>query len=482
MVRTVENHPAGTPEPIPALVPSLREPACTDFLLALLRALEDHGIRYCVLDSCESLPEEGRSDLAIHPQDRARLPRVFRTLGDQGYRPLQCLEHAANSFSIVFFWLERLEPIILAVDIIFEHHEGGLTLTSGEAMVTGRRRHGAFWILGPEAEFRYLLGKQILKGSLPERQALRLSELARELGPAVAESVAGGLVGQQCKKQVVDACTNGSVEDLRGKLSIQLWLTTLGSDPLNPIRNLLGDISRHVRNFLQPAGLFLVILGPDGVGKSTLVGKLIEKLGPAFRCHRVFHWRPQLIVARKGDGKPVTAPHGAPPRGVLGSVAKLLVFFLDYWLGYLLVIRPFLTRPGLVAFDRYFHDMFIDARRYRYGGPLWLPRLLASLLPPPDLLFLVLDADDDVILSRKPEVAREDLHRLRAAYAQLTTDLPCSWMVRTDQGLEQSLADAAQTIAQYLVERFESRHASWLAVEEASALRQGSTSEPGGPL
>jgi thymidylate kinase len=472
-----ENHTAE------AAQPSVRESVCTDFLLTLFRTLEEDGIRYCVLHSLEGLPGEVSSDLdlAVHPQDRTRLPRVFRTLGDQGYRLLQCLNYAVGCFCFVFFWMERLEPKTLAIDIILEHREGGLIVTSGEALVAGRRRQGAFWIPGPETEFRYLLTKQILKGNLSERQTLRLNALVRELGPALAERLAGGLFGQRWKKRVAEACANRSVGDLLGRFKVRLWLATLESDPFNTIRNLLGDILRRMRGYLQPMGLFLVILGPDGAGKSTLVAKLVEKLGPAFRHHRVFHWRPQVIMPSPGDRRPVTAPHASPPRGIWASVTKLLVVFLDYWLGYFLVIRPLLARTGLVVFDRYFHDIFIDPRRYRYGGPLWLPQLLASLVPSPHLLCLILDADEDVILSRKREVAPEDLRHLRAAYAQLTADFPRSRLVRTDQGLQQSLADATRTIVHYMAERFERRHASWLAMEKAPVQRQSPTSEPGSP-
>jgi thymidylate kinase len=220
---------------------------------------------------------------------------------------------------------------------------------------------------------------------------------------------------------------------------------------------------RRIRRWFQPTGILVVVLGPDGVGKSTLVVELLENLRPVFRRYQTFHWRPQFIAPQKHSGNATTTPHAEPVRGTLGSVAHLFLFLLDYWLGYLFLLRPFLARTGLIVFDRYFHDIFIDSKRYRYGGPLWLPRLLAPLVPPPDLLFLVLDAEEEVILARKQEVAPDDLHRLRAAYAQLPGKFGCARVVRTDSGLQESLFDATRTIASYMEERFERRHSSWLA-------------------
>ena len=150
---------------------------------------------------------------------------------------------------------------------------------------------------------------------------------------------------------------------------------------MNPIRNFLSEIARRRRRWFEPTGIFLVVLGPDGVGKSTLVGRLIEQLGPTFRRHRVFHFRPMLIAPQDETGVPTIDPHGVPPRGAIGSMARLLGLFADYWLGYLVLTRPLVARSGLVVFDRYFHDILIDSRRYRYGGPGVAAATLGSACP-----------------------------------------------------------------------------------------------------
>src|SRR5437660_1236549 len=92
---------------------------------------------------------------------------------------------------------------------------------------------------------------------------------------------------------------------------------------------------------------------------------------------RIFHWRPGLVWQRNDMRRIVTDPHGKPAHGTLKSIAALIAFFLDYWLGFLLVIRPMLAKSTVVLFDRYFHDLFVEPLRYRYGGPSWLARLLS---------------------------------------------------------------------------------------------------------
>ena len=450
----------------PVALAAVHRLSTADFLRTLFRALDEHRVCYCVLHSWETLPTELPSDLdlAVHPRDRNKLPLVFRALLDKGYRPVQCLNYAVKSHRFDFVWLESSAVKAIGIDITFRYSEGGLVLFSGEALVKGHRRQGNFWRAAPEVEFSYLLARRALKGGQSGCEAGELKRLVEELGRWEAERVASRLFGERWKKEAVEACTSGRLAGLLGELKRQIWLAALSRDPSNPIRRFLGDGLRRIKRWFQPTGILVVVLGPDGVGKSTLVAELIENLRPVFRRYQTFHWRPQFIARQKQSGSAATAPYAEPVRNTLDSVARLFVFFLDYWLGYLFLLRPFLARTGLIVFDRYFHDIFIDPRRYRYGGPLWLARLLAPLVPPPDLLFLVLDAEEDVILGRKQEIAPDDLHRLRAAYAQLPGNFVSARVVRTDRGFQDSLLEATQIITNYMLERFERRHPAWLAL------------------
>lgn len=434
------------------------------FLRALFRALDGHNVCYCMLNSWEGLPEDLSSDvdIAIQPSDHAKLSAVFGELRDQGFLPVQCLNFAVNAYYFVFYWFQGLPLESIAVAVMFEHRRGGLILTSGEKLVTGRIRRDSVWISNPKVELHYLLSKTTLKGEVPPHQQTRFKSLVDEIGASQAEQVVRELYGKKWQRRVVEACLEGTLPSIITDLARALRCRAALRHPLNPIRNLFGDSVRLFRRWLEPTGVFLVVLGPDGVGKSTLLGQLVEKLGPAFRRHQVFHFRPQLIKPGKETGRPITNPHAKQVRGTFASVARLLGLFLDFWAGHLLVTRPLLARSGLIIFDRYFHDILVDNRRYRYGGPLWLPRIFARIIPPPDLLFLVLDADSTVILSRKREVAPEELERQRASYAQLASQVCHSGLIKTDEGVTESVSAAARTVAIYMAQRFERQHQSWL--------------------
>jgi hypothetical protein len=80
----------------------------SEFLKTLFLLLDECAVRYCVLHSWESLPFELLSDLdlAVHPEDRAKLPPVFRKLQELGYLLIQCFNYSVNAYYFVFCWFE----------------------------------------------------------------------------------------------------------------------------------------------------------------------------------------------------------------------------------------------------------------------------------------------------------------------------------------------------------------------------------------
>jgi hypothetical protein len=62
------------------------------------------------------------------------------------------------------------------------------------------------------------------------------------------------------------------------------------------------------------------------------------------------------------------------PRSALTSLAKILVWLMEEWYANL-----FWDKKGtLLICDRYYHDLLVDPRRYRYGGPAWAAKLVGK--------------------------------------------------------------------------------------------------------
>jgi hypothetical protein len=84
-------------------------------------------------------------------------------------------------------------------------------------------------------------------------------------------------------------------------------------------------------------GRFILLVGPDGSGKSTLGGRLVEELTNRFEGTRQLHWRPTLLPqAGAFLGRSVgdtSSPHAKEPHGRILSTLVLLYYWLDFFLG-----------------------------------------------------------------------------------------------------------------------------------------------------
>jgi thymidylate kinase len=143
----------------------------------------------------------------------------------------------------------------------------------------------------------------------------------------------------------------------------------------------------------------------------------------------------------------VEDPHGKPKRSALVSLAKILVWLMEEWYANLFQDQ----RETLLICDRYYHDLLVDPIRYRYGGPAWAARLVGELMPQPNL-WILLDADPDVLQARKREVPLEETSRQRTAYLAFVRDQKYYLIVDASQPLDRVIADVANGITKAPVE------------------------------
>jgi O-antigen/teichoic acid export membrane protein/thymidylate kinase len=453
-----------------------RHPDLSDFLETLSRLLEELNLRYCFL--AEPCTDQGALisplEMTVHSEDRACLPMLFQKLGERGYLPLQCLPLAGNDCRYDFAGCLDAGVRFFSLTIREAYPKGRLFTTDGE-ILTRRQNRGNCWVACEPDQFFHVLSKVSLEGTVTEGRRDQLKQLAEALGSLQARRVAALLFGEELQQEVLAACAGGQWDGIRERLEAQLRRGSLRR-PLGPLVHAVLQFRSALRRWLRPRGVYIVILGPDGAGKSTLTQKILELLGPLFASDKILQWRPQFLKPRPRYFPGFNPPHTKPPHGLIESVARVFAVLLDYWVAYPTVIRPLLARVALVIYDRDFHDLLVDRLRYRYGGPDWLPGLVAKLLPQPGTLYLTLDAEPDVILRRKNEVAPDELRRQRGAYRDLAARLPSSTLIRTDEGLEASTSAGVRAVLTYMASRFAHRQRRLLtrAVRKTEALRASS--------
>jgi thymidylate kinase len=178
-------------------------------------------------------------------------------------------------------------------------------------------------------------------------------------------------------------------------------------------------------------GLSVALLGPDGIGKSTV----------AHRLHATYR-RPVTVLkiglTRVGGGSMIpTAPHSV--RRLLRA-ARLVRAIVS--------ARVAVRRGDVVVWDRHpIEERVISSLGRRSSR---IRRLAERLLPKPDLI-IVLDAPGEVVRDRKAERGLKELEQLRSEYLAIGDVLPSVAIVdatRTDGEVQEAVVDAISSFEQ----------------------------------
>jgi len=199
--------------------------------------------------------------------------------------------------------------------------------------------------------------------------------------------------------------------------------------------------------------------GVDGAGKSTQIDALLRHLQDGgHSVRRAAFWDDVVAFSRyreslslrvfkgeKGIGSP-ERPVARRDKNVTSWYAvmvRLLLYLLDSFRLLAVISHGKSEDSEFVIFDRYIYDEFANLPlRYR---PLRLyVRLLLLIVPKPDLAIL-LDADPEAAVSRKPEYPLEFVRHNREAYLLIAhiadmSVIPPSSVAETADSIRKSLA------------------------------------------
>ena len=427
-------------------------------LQSVVELLNANGLPYCILHGYTEYPARVASDVdCIMPA--AFLPRQLATLlrAHQDRLEAAVIQSIQHESTAHYFILAtdgagaRCE--FLSLDVSSDYRRNGRVFYSGEEMLASRRLDRGFWVPAPAFEFGCYLVKKVAKGSLSDDHGRRLTHLYHQDPPHCDREIARFWRGARVRVLGNAAASGewGAVQELLPSLQRELLWPRTARACWSSGRYWVADATRRFLRWRAPTGAHVVLLGPDGSGKTTIITALGTALAPAFRLVAAKHLAPALFRGA-GANSPVSLPHSRGPRSLIGSLAKAAFWLLDYTVGYYATIRPALARSTLVLFDRYLLDALVDPRRYRYRGPRWLLRLVWALIPKPDLVIL-LDAPVEVLHARKQEVSLAETRRQRPAYRQLVERLPNGHVVDAAQPLDRVVRAAGIVVLEFLRSR-----------------------------
>ena len=444
-----------------AMVPTASSPvdissdAKGALLARVLDVLDREGLAYCLLHGYDEYPNRVESDVDML-MPREMLPRglaeLLRARQQQiGARIVQWFADRQH-FIVLQADDGANPPTLLQLHVSPDYEVNNRLVYSGDQILRTRRRHPqrGFWIPAPHVEFACVLANRVVKMSIEDRHAAKLAELWTP-NPQKCGDEVFRFFERAASVPIVEAGRSGDFTTLRPMLADLRWeflKMTILRQPLSFISRWLGAQMRRVGRWMMPrSGMHVVFLGPDGVGKTTVIDGVREQVAPAFLSMKYQTFARGLI-----NNKPKASPHALPPRSLPASIIKAAWWLLCYTAGYFASIYPTKARGGLAINHRYMADAIVDPKRYRYSGPPDLLRWIWRVCPKPDMM-LFLDAPPEVIQQRKTELPAEDVTRMRDAYRALAAEQNNARVIDTTQPIDATIAQVTNTILDFSAAR-----------------------------
>jgi len=428
------------------------------FVETFFAYFEKSFVPYCILHSYETLPEHASSDIdiAVDLEQKQNLDAlIIRTASETGFIIVQKLYYDVPAcFYYVLAGNNAEGTSVVQLDFLIDSIGINRYLLTSSELLAERAKYKNFYIPSHGMQAVYLLIKKTIKNKFLEKHFYKLKELYIQKPLEVSNTI-DKYLSSKIRKEVIAAIDGKSGDEL-AVLVPDINSVIKKKYVSKNILKFLWEIKRILFRFLNPTGLLVVVLSPDGGGKSSMCKSILEKLLGLFRKTNYFHWRPGVLPQiRTLFGKSklesefvFSNPHSPKKRSKITSFFRWLYYTLDYFIGYYLKIFPMKIKTTAIVMDRYYYDIIVDPIRYGFNLPQWLLKLPLKIIPKPDLT-IYLDNEPEELYKRKQELPVEELRRQVNAWRKFIPSLPNARIVTTDKPLE----DVVNEVTRLVLER-----------------------------
>jgi thymidylate kinase len=409
--------------------------------MAFFIKLESLNVKYCILGGYEGLPgkyDSSDMDIVVSKDNILAVSDVLTSIFHDHGSAYYTLNRYKGRLTYYFYFLADNGVIEESLKIdLFENFEfrARVFLTARE-IINCSVRHNHLNI--PSALHIGFMAaiKGVLKGGGAWKKYISRIQKGIFENREGMEHLLSRVFFRKTVDILVSRLNKGDIEEVEAIRKRMIHETYIKSFLRNPIRfpwNMLSYMWMTIRKTFNPPKYTIALLGPDGVGKSTLIRHMENHLMGIMKTEtnemKTFHIRPgvfptitELLNRKKQSSGKTSVLRDAwqSPSSVI-SFIRILCFWVDYMLGYIIKILPELVKYRVVVLDRYFFDILIDPLRYKIRLPNRFMKILFMSIPRPRII-IVLDAPPDVIFRRKRELNEDKIGVLLDKYRNIKNE------------------------------------------------------------
>ncbi|MAD12581.1 MAG: hypothetical protein CMC04_07670 [Flavobacteriaceae bacterium] len=387
----------------------------TTYLSDIFLKLSDLKIRYAVLRGYENLPYEVSHDIdfGVHPDEIDLMIIQLQDISiKHGFKTVYMSERMG--IKQVFFYKQGY---CLKIDLWYDFSYKGLKYLDINSILRKTKYHNGIKVLKEDAEVLISFIKEFLHNKKIRTDKIEI--LKNKLQKSCFEGFESLYLSENNFRDFSSYILQSKM-DL--KVESRRFVKTLFFKNLKingffkTMNNLMIYIYKFLKDALKKKGFFIVIIGPDGSGKTT-ISKLIldevknkkSRFEKKYYLHGRFGIIPNLsrIKGIKENTKQISFKKTDGEESLNHSKSRIFIYMLyylaDFLLGRMILIKLKYSNTIIVA-DRFYYDYFYQDSFNNY--PIFMKNLYKLLAPKPDL-FVYLNANPEKIYIRKPELTVE---------------------------------------------------------------------------
>ncbi len=403
----------------------------SEFLYTFFKELNNNNIRYCILKNHDKLSQENGNDLDIwvDGEHSTKLKKILFTccarLNYSVIRPNVSPRIGGNAEGKYYVVSNNSPFKVLHIDIWTYLYWRGIPIIDINKISKYIKYDGkGYKFLSSNISIYISLLNDILhKKKIRAKNKIKIKEISpydfEDVKPLIIEFF-GTKIYFLLKKALYSG-NWGEVERKANYFRLALIKHALFKNIFLQLKYWFSYFGKGIKNyFLSQYGIFVVFIGPDGVGKTTISNMLLESemvkklFYRKYYFHTNFPILPRLrkimrhFIFFKTQKKENEYKKDTKPLPWWRAIIYPIYYGFNYFLGHFWTWMQKTSGGSIIIFDRYFYEYFINPQFIKC--PRWLLFLIEKFIVKPDLL-IFLKTSPEIIYERKKELPIHEIER-----------------------------------------------------------------------
>lgn len=419
-----------------------------EFIQHLLHEYDKEDIRYVVIGDTDGFPIINKNkdvDIVIDKVNIIKANNILHRIACEFGFHFYSQSVFESIYCNTYYFINGIDDRSIKIDLLYGFVFRGAVLMSIDQMYESSILRNGVRVLDENMEGYLLWLKPLITGGyLKEKYRDKINQSIIRNWAFFKKNICstfgvihGSNIISIIENQGIDAITKDY-----NRLRVRSWMSSFQKRPLSTLSSYIKHYKIEFRRRITSSNnVFVSVVGPDGVGKTTFINHLRKQIALLFikDSHTILikHFRPHIFpniksLFRKSKdyvlSEQYSNPHRAEPAGFISTIIRLFYYWSDYVTGYWFITRRLLNSGHVIIYDRYIYDFIVDPRRSRLSAPLWLRKLFVFATPQPKIVFF-LNTDPATVYQRKQELTENEIRRQLEAYRTLSNSAPDKFVI-----------------------------------------------------